>query len=644
VVGAPRKNVRIAGEGTRESVTFLVSWAAAGLGERIVHVWLDNETDREAAASRMRTALYRAGLAASVAYSLFIVATALGARPGVTLASWSTVFDIVDVGLVLAIAARARRPTTNLVELHVLCYLGVFLGCANAIGSAIVLHDARELLYLAFYILAVGAIALFRVASTIAMTAIAAAAIAVASRLGAGADVAWVSVFMLASILVSTAIQMSQREHLARTAGLQAQERARSAELATALARLETELVERKRGEAERAELEARLWQVQKLDALGTLAGGIAHDINNVLGAIVGVAEVARDEAPAGSPAHDDLEHILAAAQRGAALTRNLLGFARRGKHRDEAFRVDEVIEEVVSLLARTAPKGVRFVAELGAVSAFVMGDPAQISQAIMNLCLNAVEAMSGEGNVRLRSSRVVLRQNDSPTLAAGGRYVAIEVVDDGAGMDANTLAHAFEPFYSSKSSTTHHSGLGLAMIYGTMRDHEGDVSLRSTPSVGTTATLRLPEVDAPAAEKHPAETSATHDVVSGPILVIDDEPAVRRAIRRFLESAHIETLEANGGVAGLQLFRAEPHRFSLVVLDLAMPGMSGAECFVHLRALDSGVPILIVSGYPKDQSVDALLAAGGAEFLTKPFASADMMAAVRRCRRATREPVQREA
>ncbi len=581
----------------------------------------------------MRTALSRAALGASFTYTLFVTATAIGARPGVGLASWPTVFDVIDTAIALAIVARMRRPAP-LNDLHAFAYAGVLFGSLNAIGSAYVLHDARELFYLALYAVAIGAVALYRVATTIAMVLITVAGIAMASRIGTSSDVAWMTVAMLASSVVGTAIQMGQRDHLAAVATAQSREAARSAELATALARLETELVERKRAEADRAELEARLWQVQKLDALGTLAGGVAHDINNVLGAIVGVAEVARDEAPEGSSRHEDFVHILAAAQRGAALTRNLLGFAQRGKHRDEPFRVDAIIEEVVSLLARTAPKGVRFVAELRAPSAFAMGDPAQISQAIMNLCLNAIEAMSGEGSVQLRSSCVVLGETESTTLAAGGRYVTIEVEDEGIGMDADTLAHAFEPFYSSKSSTTQHSGLGLAMIYGTMRDHEGEVVLESQPNAGTTAILRLPEVDAPKVEEELTPPSAKRDVVSGPILIIDDEPAVRRAMRRFLEAVHIETVEANGGVAGLQLFRAAPQRFSLVILDLAMPEMSGAQCFAHLRALDPRVPVLIVSGYPKDQSVEALLAAGDADFLSKPFTAAELMAAVRRYRR----------
>jgi two-component system, cell cycle sensor histidine kinase and response regulator CckA len=591
----------------------------------------------------MRTALSRAAIGAAVVYALFVLATAVGARPGVGLRTGTTLFDALDTVFALGIVVRLRRGRHTLAELHALAFAVVLAGCLNAIGSAYVLHDARELFYLALYALALGAVAIYRLATAVVLTIIAAAGVAAAAHIGTSSDVRWTFVAMLAGAVASVAIQTGQREHLALTAKLQAEERARSAELATALERLEKELVERKRAEAERAELEARLWQVQKLDALGTLAGGVAHDINNVLGAIVGVAEVAREEAPEGSSSHDDFEHILAAAQRGAALTRNLLGFARRGKHRDEAFRVDEVIDEVVALLARTAPKGVRFVAELGAGPAYVMGDPAQISQALMNLCLNAIEAMNGAGNVQILSSRVRLGEHDSATLPAG-RYVSIEVIDDGAGMDESTLAHAFEPFYSSKSSTTHHSGLGLAMIYGTMRDHEGEVLLRSKVNEGTTAILRLPEVDAPPKEFADTETSATHDIVSGPVLIIDDEPAVRRAMRRFLEAAHIETVEANGGVAGLQLFRAAPQSFSLVLLDLAMPEMSGAECFGHLRALDPGVPILIVSGYPKDQNVETLLATGRSEFLSKPFSAADIMAAVRRWRRASMEVAQRQA
>jgi len=213
-----------------------------------------------------------------------------------------------------------------------------------------------------------------------------------------------------------------------------------------------------------------------------------------------------------------------------------------------------------------------------------------------------------------------------------GTRPVRLEVIDTGIGMDDETRRRCLEPFFTTKGERG--SGLGLAMVYGTMRAHHGEVVLRSAPGQGTTALLRLPAAEAARSTAAGPPAGVVPAPAAGPILVIDDEPLVRAATRRLLGAEHIESVEASGGAEGIAIFAARPRDFSLVVLDLAMPEMSGGQCFAHLRAIDPEVPILLASGYPKDQSVEQLLSAGRADFISKPYRRQEFLAAVARCRR----------
>ena len=266
------------------------------------------------------------------------------------------------------------------------------------------------------------------------------------------------------------------------------------------------------------------------------------------------------------------------------------------------------------------------------------MGDPGQISQAVMNLCLNAVEAIEGSGTVAVEINRVRLLPGESAVLAAGGDYLELSVTDDGAGMDEATLSRAFEPFFTSKAASGHNSGLGLAMTYGTMRDHHGEALLRSRRGEGTRAILRFPIPESIARAPEPATPAKVQPSVvpiAGRALVIDDEPMVRITICRQLQAEGLSTVEAIGGAEGASLFAQEPGSFSIVMLDLAMPGMNGADCFAQLRKLDPGIPIVLVSGYPRDQDVESLLAKGNAAFLTKPFTRTELVALARQHLRA---------
>lgn len=592
-----------------------------------METWLTDEVDRATAARGMRLAISRTSIGASIIYGLFLLVGAVGVRP--EFPRWIVV---VQLALVVAIALRARRPGLDLRELHALLYGFTVVGSASVVYVTWLLRDLRESYFLAFYVLGVAAIAVARTSALIVMTSVGAASIALAMRMGGPQEATWSMVSTSTSYLLGIAILLGRRHHLADLAAARAEERKLAGELRGALDRLETELAERKRAEAKRAELEAQLWQARKLEAIGAIAGGVAHDINNVLAAVVSVAEVAREEAPEDGQTRADFDQILAAANRGADFTRNLLGFARRGKVRHVAFRLDEVVDEVLGLFERTPPRGVRFVLERSEREYVVTGDPGQMHHVVTNLCLHASQTSAENGTVRVRLGRELLAPGASSVLHAGGRFVTLEVVDEGPGMDRDALAHAFEPYAARASGSARKAGLGLAMIYGAMREHAGEITLESELGRGTRALLRFPSDEA--GDSTSAPPSSSTRTTSGEILVIDDDPFVRRAIRRILEGAGRRCVLAANADEGLTCFDAAPASFAAVVLDLAMPGMNGAECFVRLRGIDREVPILIASGYPEDQGVQELLDAGQAAFVHKPFGKRELLTSLERLSR----------
>ncbi len=583
------------------------------------------DIDRETSLVEMRGTLARVWTGTGVAFATFVPFAFVNGRP---VLPWLVAIDVATSLGLLVSAGWLRRSRWSLERLHAAGYALVGYCAAHAIMATLVFHDPVDASFTVFLQLGIGAVA-YDVGPAVAlMLAIAVGTVGATYSVAGARPMIGSLVWMLTSIVVGLAVLAGRRAAMSQTTALRQAERARSVELAAALETLERELHDRQRAEVERESMAEQLRQTQKLEAIGTLAGGIAHDLNNVLAAVSGVAEVALDDQPVGSQAHQDLESILTSARRGASLTTNLLGFARRGKHRHERFALEPVVAEVLALLGRTAKKSVRFTFESRAPHAEIVGDPGQVSQALMNLCLNAIDAIEGEGTVAIRLEPVSLGPGESALLPGGGSFVELSVTDDGRGMDPQTLSRAFEPFFSSKTSTGKNSGLGLAMTYGTMRDHEGEALLRSQPGAGTTAILRFPVPAGPAPVSTPSPLA--RDVPSaGCALVIDDEDGVRAAVLRQLQSSGLRTVEATGGAEGVAAFRATPDAFSVVVLDLAMPGMNGAECFRRLRAIDPEVPVVLVSGYPRDQDVESLLAQGGAAFLSKPFGRPDLLALV---------------
>jgi signal transduction histidine kinase/CheY-like chemotaxis protein len=398
------------------------------------------------------------------------------------------------------------------------------------------------------------------------------------------------------------------------------------AALEHALSDVRTQLADRERGEAERAAVEAereelrgRLVRAQKLESLGTLAGGFAHDMNNVLGVILGGAELLREDAPASL--HPEIDDLITATQRGAELTRNLLGFARRGHYRKELVDLQSFVGELIRMLQRTVPKGVVFESVFDEPCPLIEGDPSQLSQAVVNLCLNAVDAMRGVGTLRIAVTQVQLpHAGTNPHGVEPGSYAAIAVADTGCGIDPATQQRIFEPFFTTKG-VGRGTGLGLAMVYGTVKAWGGIVEVDSTVGVGTTMTIYLPTSTTGMAARAPAPVRPADSAsAGGTILVVDDDPQIRRVARRILENGGYRVHEACDGADALRVFDAQRASTQLVVLDMAMPVMGGAECFRELRARAPGLRILLASGYALEADARRCLSDGAIGFVDKPY------------------------
>ena len=369
-----------------------------------------------------------------------------------------------------------------------------------------------------------------------------------------------------------------------------------------------------KDSEVERQALREQLFHSQKLESLGTLAGGVAHDMNNVLAVIVGSAESIREQVA--EPLRADVDELLCAAERGAELTKNLLGFSRRGTYRREVIDVGNLVGSVASLLRRTLPKSVSLEV-VGQPEASIEGDSSRLTHALMNLCLNAADAMGGSGQLTITLAETHVDEARARALVIGeGRYTTIAVADTGAGIPPDVQARIFEPFYTTKPLGKG-TGLGLAMVYGTVKSHRGAISVETELGAGTTFTLFVPAVES---EPRPSATAQPVLTGRGTILVVDDEELIRATTCRMLERSGFRTLSAKHGREGVEVFDRHSGMVDLVLLDMAMPVMSGSECFHQLRQRAPSVKVLLVSGYAQEHEAEACLDQGAVGFLEKPY------------------------
>ena len=375
-----------------------------------------------------------------------------------------------------------------------------------------------------------------------------------------------------------------------------------------------TDITKRKR-------LEGQLQQSQKMEAIGTLAGGIAHDINNVLGVVMGLGSVLQMQVKEEDPLRNHVDRILAVSRRGRDLTRNLLGFARKGKFRREAVVLNHMVEEVISLLGRTLPKSIVIRTQLDGALDPVEGDSSQLNHALMNLCLNACDAMGDGGTLTIATRNVKLTgSKDGASELAPGRYARLQIRDTGEGMTPETVKRAFEPFFSTKPRGRG-TGLGLSMVYGTITNHGGELALDSDLGRGTTVTLHLPTI-ARVAETVAARARKQRDPAdaTGTILVVDDEEMFRFAAEQMLTTLGYKVIAVDSGAAALEVVNELHNDIRLVLLDLQMPGMDGEETFRKLQAVDASVPVLLCSGFSAESKAEQLLDAGARGYLQKPF------------------------
>lgn len=366
---------------------------------------------------------------------------------------------------------------------------------------------------------------------------------------------------------------------------------------------------------------EERLRQSQRLEAIGQLAKGIAHDMNNILGAIMAAASVVQCQDDLRASGVEDVRSILAACHRGRALTHNLMKFAAPDTKARERFLVSELALATRDVLRRTLPKNIEVVTSLAPDLWHIHGDRGLVSQALMNIALNGVDAMPGGGTLAIRASNLVLGEASRAEWGdvAAGRYVLIEVTDTGTGMNRETLLRAFEPFFTTKPEREG-GGMGLSIAYGVARGHGGTARLRSELGAGTVASVLLPA--APSVCEPDARVAALAAPEPGKttVLLVDDESLIRYAGRRILQKLGFTVLLAKDGQDALQVFEEHGDRVSLVILDVAMPTMDGHQAFRALKARRPDLKVLVASGFVADDRVDALLAEGANGLVEKPF------------------------
>jgi signal transduction histidine kinase/integral membrane sensor domain MASE1/CheY-like chemotaxis protein len=396
------------------------------------------------------------------------------------------------------------------------------------------------------------------------------------------------------------------------------------------------DLTERRRAEEERQRLEQQVQHAQKLESLGVLAGGIAHDFNNLLVAIMGNADLAAGALDPGHPAHDLVDEVIRASQRAGDLCQQMLAYAGKGRVAVGAVDLNEVVQEMGELLGVSISKGADLRLELEPGLPPVQADVVQLRQVVLNLLTNASDALArGRGEIRMCTYRTGPETFDPAASVLDGRpigrvLVALEVADTGEGMDDATRARIFDPFFSTKAQGR---GLGLAAVLGIVRGHRGTLELWSEPGKGTRMRILLP------AMHHPAGVAARPEPgygVPGPeaqpfggtVLVVDDEASVREVAGRMLRRAGLEVVEAVDGLDAVARYRERPGGIDVVLLDLTMPRMGGAEAAVELRRVDPDVRIVLSTGY-SDQAATAA-GAGSLPLLRKPYRREELMARIR--------------
>jgi len=377
----------------------------------------------------------------------------------------------------------------------------------------------------------------------------------------------------------------------------------------------------------QRKKLEDQLLQSQKMEAIGRLAGGAAHDFNNILTSIIGYAELL--QVTYNDKSTDDGEAvsvILESAGRAADLTQQLLGFARKGKYTPEPVEFNSLIQHVLKVMDKIFEKNIHVVEQFGIIPN-VLADRNQIEQVLTNLIINAKDSMPDGGTLTINTEEIYL---DSDMLVSSediepGPYVKTSITDTGTGMSKEIVEHIFEPFFTTKTKEKG-TGLGLAMVYGIVNNHGGKINVYSEEGVGTSFSIYLPVSFGAAVDKSPESTIISGDAS---VLLIDDEDAIRSYIKKRLEQFGYRVMTAENGVKGLKLYKEHHDDIDVVLLDMIMPTMPGRETYQALKEINSDVKVIVMSGFSKTEKVSDIMNGGAATFIQKPFRIQDLTQAI---------------
>jgi signal transduction histidine kinase/ActR/RegA family two-component response regulator len=431
------------------------------------------------------------------------------------------------------------------------------------------------------------------------------------------------SLLVWVTILIATA-QAREREQAAANERLKeaAIARERAAELAVFNDKLLAEIAERKRAEDERQALEAQLLQSQKMEAVGQLAGGVAHDFNNMLTVITGYSAILLETLDAADSNRGDIEEIKSAAERAAGLTRQLLAFSRKQVMQPRVIDLNsEVITGLEKMLRRLIGEDIELVATLDGNLGLVNADPGQLEQVIVNLAVNARDAMPDGGRLLIETANMELGSEHAGRHIGvqAGRYVMLAVTDTGSGMSPETLARMFEPFFTTKEKGKG-TGLGLATVYGIVKQSGGDIWVYSEPGQGTSFKIYLPLVEEPKSVVAAASPQANDYGGTETILLVEDDETLRLLARRILQSRGYTVLEARDGEHALAICGRSETRIDLVATDAIMPKMNGRVLAERLAAQRPGVRVLFMSGYTDDDMLRRGIMDPRMAFLQKPF------------------------
>jgi nitrogen-specific signal transduction histidine kinase/ActR/RegA family two-component response regulator len=384
--------------------------------------------------------------------------------------------------------------------------------------------------------------------------------------------------------------------------------------------------------------LQAQLRRAQKLESLGLLASGIAHDFNNVMSLVLGSAERIRQLGAAAPEMDRYVDMIVDAVKRGQSVSRRMLAIYKDRESRSEVFDVAMVIDDLAEVGRHTYPRNIRIEVSRCAGRSAVRGDRSQIHQALMNICMNAVGAMPKGGVLTLCCRPARPGEAEEHLGEARGRYVCVDVIDTGTGMDSDTVERIFDPYFSTKT-TGHGTGLGLPISFGVVKAQGGWVHVRSSPGKGSVFTVGL-AASLEGATEEPAETEAAPPRGKGErILVVDDEEGIRLLIRESLEAEGYEILEADDGVAALEVLDGAAGRVDGLVTDLGMAEMGGAELLRRVREVLPDLPVVVTTGYIDPSLTERLQSQGVTEVLSKPFRMVELLSALARAIRARPAP-----